>query len=85
MKRKVNGMNPKGIPPGALESEVLAINYAKLQSPVNNRSKGTIWCQRRGGLRHQFCGREKEHWSPDFYQEWREYVRAVETGELRGY
>lgn len=68
----------------ALETEVIQVNEAKLKPPSRVRSKGTIWCKRRGGLRHQFCGREKALWSPDFYQEWLEYVRAVETGELRG-
>jgi hypothetical protein len=97
MKKNMNGMDPKGIPPrnnrdsiaippGALESEILAINHAKRSSrPSRNRSKGTIWSKRRGELRHQFNGRERELWSPDFYKEWLEYVEAVENGELSGY
>ena len=85
MRRNMTGMNPKGIPPGALESEILAINHAKRSSPNWGRGKGTIWSKRRGALRRQFCGRERELWSPEFYKEWLEYVRAVETGELRGY
>ncbi len=78
-------MHPKGIPPGTLESEVLSINAAKRRAPGNHGGKGTVWCERRGGLRKQFGGREQELWSPDFYQEWLEYVRAVENGELSGY
>jgi hypothetical protein len=77
-------VNRKGIPPGALESEILSINHAKRCGPSINRSKGTIWANRRNALRHQFDGREKEIWSPDFYREWLEYIEAVENGELKG-
>jgi hypothetical protein len=70
---------------GALETEVIRINEAKRRSPVTNRSKGTIWCKRRGALRQMFNGREKELWDPKFYQEWIEYIEAVENGELTGY
>jgi len=76
-KLKLNNM--------ALESEIIQINEAKLRSPVNDRSKGVIWSQYVGSLRRTFQGREKELWSPDFYQEWLEYVEAVESGELRMY
>ena len=69
----------------ALESEILQINEVKLRSPVNDRSKGVIWSQHVGALRRMFDGREKELWSPEFYQEWLEYVEAVANGELRGY
>ena len=75
----------KGIPPGVLESEILAVNYAKLQPPRKDPSRGGCWCKRRGAFRRQFCGRERELWDPKFYQEWLEYVRAIETGELTGY
>ena len=85
MKRNMTGMNPKGIPPGTLESEVLSINQAKLSTPINHGGQGTVWCQRRGALRKQFGGREQEIWSPEFYREWLEYVEAVERGELTGY
>ncbi|MFH1230734.1 MAG: hypothetical protein V1709_04470 [Planctomycetota bacterium] len=85
MKRNMTEMNQKGIPPGALESEVLSINEAKRSIPTIDRRKGTIWSKRRGALRHQFNGREKEIWSPEFYREWLEYVEAVENGELSGY
>ncbi|MFH1231978.1 MAG: hypothetical protein V1709_10835 [Planctomycetota bacterium] len=80
-----NQMNRKGIPPGALESEILSINEAKRSIPTIDRSKGTIWCKRRGELRHQFNGRERELWSPEFYREWIEYIEAIENGELTGY
>ncbi|MFH0887820.1 MAG: hypothetical protein V1871_01265 [Planctomycetota bacterium] len=69
----------------ALDTEVIQANQAKLQPPDVDRSSGTVWCKRRGGLRHQFNGRERELWSPEFYQEWLEYIEAVENGELRGY
>lgn len=82
MRRQINW---KGVAPGALESEILAINHAKRSITTRNRSNGTIWSKRRGALRQQFCGREQELWSPGFLKEWLEYVRAVETGELRGY
>ncbi|MDI6788830.1 MAG: hypothetical protein QME51_10705 [Planctomycetota bacterium] len=68
----------------ALETEIIQINQAKLAPPRRNRSKGVCWSERRGALRHQFCGRERELWDPKFYQEWLEYVEAVENGELRG-
>ncbi len=85
MKRNMTGMSRKGIAPGSLESEVLAINAAKLSGPSSHNGKGTVWCERRGSLRRQFCGRESELWSPEFYREWLEYVEAVESGELSGY
>jgi hypothetical protein len=85
MKRKEIGKGKTGLPPYGLQSEVLSINQAKLNPPNIDRSKGTIWSKRRGGLRNQFGGREQELWDPKFYQEWLEYVRAVENGELRGY
>ena len=69
----------------ALNTEILQVNREKLLDPDVDRSKGTVWCKRRGGLRKQFGGREQELWSPEFYQEWLEYVRAVESGELSGY
>lgn len=69
----------------ALETEVIQINQAKLRGPSNHGGKGTVWCERRGALRRQFNGRERELWSPEFYQEWLEYIEAVENGELRGY
>lgn len=69
----------------ALETEIIQINQAKLRGPSKHGRKGTIWNRRRGALRRQFCGREKELWSPEFYKEWLEYVRAVENGELTGY
>lgn len=68
----------------ALETEIISINQAKLRAPGRG-GKGTIWSKRRGALRRQFCGREKELWSPEFYKEWLEYVEAVENGELTGY
>ena len=85
MKRNRNEINANGIPPGALESEVLAVNYAKICSPVNDRSKGVIWSQHVASIRNTFGGREKELWSPDFLEEWQEYIEAVASGELRGY
>jgi hypothetical protein len=36
-------------------------------------------------IRNTFDGREKELFSPDFLEEWQEYVEAVASGELRGY
>ncbi|MDI6733303.1 MAG: hypothetical protein QME51_07385 [Planctomycetota bacterium] len=34
--------------------------------------------------RRQFEGMETLLWSPNFYQEWLDYLMAKETGELRG-
>ncbi|MFH1230525.1 MAG: hypothetical protein V1709_03415 [Planctomycetota bacterium] len=67
----------------ALETEIIQINQAKLRGPGKHRR--TIWSKRRGELRHQFNGRERQLWSPEFYREWLEYVEAVENGELSGY
>jgi len=69
----------------ALETGILMVNEAKRRSPVNNRSKGVIWSQHVASIRNTFGGREKELFSPNFLEEWQEYVEAVETGELRGY
>jgi len=91
MKRRKNEINEEsrlfeqGIPPGTLESEVLAAIYAKTCSPVNDRSKGLIWDRHVASIRNTFGGREKELFSPDFLEEWEEYVEAVASGELRGY
>ena len=85
MKGNMTKNGKRGMPPGALDSEVLAINQAKLEAPEGNNGKGTVWCKRRGGLRKQFGGREQELCDPKFYQEWLEYVEAVENGELSGY
>jgi hypothetical protein len=41
----------------------------------------TPW-ERAQALRRQFEGVEVLIWSPDFYQEWLQYVQAVERGEL---
>lgn len=67
----------------ALNTEVIQANQTKLQKP--SKQPGECWCQRRGAFRRQFAGREREIWEPAFYREWLEYVRAIETGELRGY
>jgi len=69
----------------ALESEVLVVNEAKRRSPVYNRSKGVVWSRHVASIRNTFDGREKELFSPDFLEEWQEYVEAVASGELRGY
>jgi hypothetical protein len=90
-RRRKNELNAEsclfeqGIPPGALESEVLAAIYAKTCSPVEDRSKGFIWDRHVASVRNTFGGREKELWSKEFLEEWQEYVEAVERGELRGY
>ncbi|MEW6027163.1 MAG: hypothetical protein AB1599_07710 [Planctomycetota bacterium] len=87
MKIKMNKSAKRqgGLPPYGLQSELLAISEAKRNIPKIDRSSGTIWSKRRGGLRRQFCGREAELWDRKFYLEWLEYVEAVESGELRGY
>jgi hypothetical protein len=69
----------------ALETEVIRVNEAKLRSPARKHSKGVIWNRHVASIRNTFCGREKELWSKDFYEEWLEYVEAVNNGELRGY
>lgn len=70
---------------GALETEVNRISEAKRRSPVYGRSKGVIWSRHVASIRNTFGGREKELFSPDFLEEWQEYVEAVASGELRGY
>ncbi|MBI4711814.1 MAG: hypothetical protein HY762_00675 [Planctomycetes bacterium] len=68
----------------ALETEVIQINQAKLRKPFKGSNKPLSWSKRRGALGRQFCGREQELWSPEFYDEWAEYIRAVQRGELIG-
>ena len=68
-----------------LDSELLSVNEAKRRSPVYDLPKGVAWNQHVASIRNTFCGREKELWSKDFYEEWLEYVEAVNSGELRGY
>jgi hypothetical protein len=85
MKRNMIGKGQSGLPPYGLQSELLSINAAKRNLPGIGRSNGECWSKRRGSLRNQFAGREQELWDPKFYQEWLEYVEAVENGELSGY
>lgn len=68
----------------AFLSGVNLINEAK-RRPVHSRSKGVIWSRHVASVRNTFGGREKELFSPEFLEEWQEYVDAVARGELRGY